>query len=63
MLDMQKQRLERVLVNCLVKGTAFQDHGAPEFALHTYSFDENLFSDTLQNSYLIWKKLCVPGVC
>lgn len=25
--------------------------------------DENLFSNTLQNSYLSWKKFCVPGVC
>lgn len=63
MLDIQKQHFEKVLENCSVEGTAFQDHRAPEFVRHTYSFDENLFSDTLQNSYSIWKKLRVPGVC
>lgn len=63
MVDIQKPHFEKVLENSLVKGTACRDHGAPEFVLHTYLFDENLFSNTLQNSYLIWKKLCVPGVC
>lgn len=63
MLDIQKQYFEKVLENCWVKRAAFQYHIAPEFALLTYSFDENLFFNTLQNSYLVWKKLCVPGVC
>lgn len=62
-LEVQKQHFEKVLENCLVKGAAFQDNGAPEFVLHSYSFDENMFSNMLRNSCLIWKKLRVPRAC
>lgn len=42
-----EQHFEKVLENGLVKRTAFHYHVISEFALLTYSFDENLFFNTL----------------